>query len=267
MLYHAKNGCLQFDDTTMDYVCFGSGCKKLLIIPGLGDALKTVRGTALAMAVMYRQYAKDYQVYVFSRKNKLAEGYTTRDMAKDLAVAMNHLGINSASVMGVSQGGMISQYLAIDHPQMVEKLVLAVTVSRQNQTVQRVVGSWIAMAKDGDYKSIMIDTIEKSCSEKTVKRYKPLYPLLSRIGKPKDFGRFIIQANACLTHDVYDQLGKIQCPTLVIGGDSDRVVGKNTSEEIYQKIDGSKLVLYQGLGHMAYDEAPDFNDQVLAFLA
>ena len=48
-------------------------------------------------------------------------------MADDQAAAMQILGIDKASVLGVSQGGMIAQYLAIDHPGMVEKLILAVT--------------------------------------------------------------------------------------------------------------------------------------------
>lgn len=123
----------------MDYISFGEGSKKLVMIPGLGDALKTVKGSAVAFAIAYREYAKDYKVYVFSRKNQMVEGYSTRDMAKDQAEAMKILGISKASVMGVSEGGMIAQYIAVDYPEMVEKLVLAVTLSRQNKTVQSVI--------------------------------------------------------------------------------------------------------------------------------
>ena len=38
--------------------------------------------------------------------------------------------------MGVSQGGMIAQYLAIDHPDLVERLVLAVTAPRVNEIIR-----------------------------------------------------------------------------------------------------------------------------------
>lgn len=168
--------------------------------------------------------------------------------------------------MGVSQGGMIAQYIAIDYPELIDKLVLAVTVSRQNETIQSVIGSWIAMAEANDYKGIIIDTIEKSYSDKNIKKYRLLYPILSRIGKPKDFSRFINQANACIQHNAYSELDKIKCKTLVIGGDSDKVVGKNSSEEIAERIPTSKLVIFKGLGHMAYEEAKDFNHQVLSFL-
>lgn len=266
MFYNAKNCSVKIGDTEMNYISFGSGPKNLVMIPGLGDALKTVKGSAAAFAIAYRKYAKDLTVYVFSRKNQIEEGYSTRDMAKDLAEAMRILGISKASVMGVSQGGMIAQYFAIDYPGMVEKLVLAVTISRPNKTVQSVVGSWIAMAESNEYKGIIIDTAEKSYSENRIKKYRLLYPIICKVGKPKNFSRFIIQANACINHNAYNELDRIKCPTFVIGGDSDRVVGKDSSKEIAERIRASKLLLYSGLGHATCVEAKDFNSKVLEFL-
>ena len=105
MFYNAKNCSLKIDDTQMDYITFGKGDKTLVMIPGLGDALRTVKGSAAVFALMYKLFAKDYRVYVFSRKNKLKQGCSTRDMAADLANAMNRLGITNAFALGVSQGG------------------------------------------------------------------------------------------------------------------------------------------------------------------
>lgn len=238
----------------------------MIILPGLGDGLTTVKGTALPFAIGYRAYAADYKVYVFSRKNRLTEGYSTRDMAKDQAEAMNVLGITKADIMGVSQGGMIAQYLAIDYPNLVNKLVLAVTLSKQNETVQKIIDSWIKMAKHKDYKSLITDTAEKSYSERYLRKHRFLYPLLGRVGKPKDFSRFLIQANSCIRHSAYHELDKIECPTLIIGGDSDKIVGTNSSVEIAEKIRNNDLFIYKGLGHATYEEAKDFNVRVLDFL-
>ena len=154
MFYNAKNCSLKIDDTQMDYITFGKGDKTLVMIPGLGDALRTVKGSAAVFALMYKLFAKDYRVYVFSRKNKLKQGCSTRDMAADLANAMNRLGITNAFALGVSQGGMIAQYLAIDFPEMVEKLVLAVTLCKQNETSKRVISQWILLADQNDFKSL-----------------------------------------------------------------------------------------------------------------
>ena len=270
MFWNAKNECVAIDDTDMDYVTFGNGNDILIMIPGLGDGLTTVKGMAVAMALPYRIYAKNYKIYIFSRKNQLEKyqnkDYSTRDMAADLATVIKKIGIAKAKILGISQGGMIAQYLAIDYPELVDKLVLAVTLSKPNEMVHNVITSWIRFAENDDYKSLIIDTAEKSYSENYLKKYRPLYPILCRIGKPKDFTRFIVQALSCVWHDAYAELGHIACPTLVIGGDQDRIVGVHSSIEIADKIQGSKLHLYKGLGHAAYEEAKDFNERVMDFL-
>lgn len=266
MLWKAEGGCVGIGDTDLDYVSFGTGKKVLVMLPGLGDGLTTVKGMAVTMAFLYRIYARDYRVYVFSRKNRLNKGETTRDMAADQAQAMKMLGISGADVLGISQGGMIAQYLAIDHPQMVGRLVLAVTLARQNETVRAAVSGWMAFARQGDYQALLVDTAEKSYSERYLKKYRPLYPLLGKIGKPKDFTRFLIQAESCLGHDAYEELGRIACPVLVIGGDSDKIVGSAAAGELAGRIRGSELLVYEGLGHGAYEEAPDFHEKVLEWM-
>lgn len=250
----------------MHYVAFGQGTRPLVIIPGLGDGLQTVKGQGKRLATYYKAYAKDYRVYVLSRKERMEEGCTTRAMAADVKAAMEHLEIKPCCVMGISQGGMIAQYLAIDFPQAVSKLVIGVSTSRPNDTVEQVVSAWIKMAKAGDYRTLLEDTLQKTFTEKTFRRYKPLVPILTRIGKPTSFDRFIVQAKACLAHQSYEQLNRIQCPTLVIGGGRDSVVGENTSQEMAQQIGQAQLVLYPELGHGAYEEAENFNSQVMAFL-
>lgn len=265
MFFGAKGGSVKVDTTDMHYISFGSGEKTLIMIPGLGDGLKTVKGYAIPFSFMYREYAKKYKVYVFSRRNNIHNGFSTRDMAKDIAIAMEELNIKTADVLGVSQGGMIAQWLSVDYPEKVNKLCLAVTSSKQNETINKTVSSWIEMAKADDYKSLFIDTAEKSYTEEYLKKLRWLYPLLSKAGKPKDFSRFIIMANACLTHNSYNELNKIKCPTLVIGGAEDKIVTAKESQEIADTIENSQLYMYQNFGHATYEEAKDFNSRVLKF--
>lgn len=267
MFWRAKGGSVSIDNTDMDYISFGNGDNILIMLPGLGDGLTTVKRMAIAMAMAYRTYAKDYKVYVFSRKNQLHKGYSTRDMAKDQAKAMKLLGINKAKILGISQGGMIAQYLAIDYPDLVEKLILAVTLSKQNKNIQEVVRNWITLAEQENYKQLMIDTAEKSYSKNYLKKYRLLYPLLTKVGKPKDFSRFLIQAASCIQHDAYMELDNIVCPTLVIGGANDKIVGVTSSSELADKIKYSELFIYKDFGHAAYEEAKDFNNRVLYYLS
>lgn len=266
MFYNTENGTVQIDNTEMDYIAFGYGKKNVILIPGLGDGLRTVKGMALPFAFMYREYAKEYRVYVFSRKKVLEEGCTTRDMARDMKIVMDKVGIEKADIIGVSQGGMIAQYIAIDYPEIVKKLVLAVTVPKTNEIIERVVGTWIEWAKQDRYKDIQIDTAEKMYTEEYLSKNRWMYPVLGSVGKPRDFSRFLIMAKACLTHNAYDELDKIKMPCLVIGAEQDKVVGGEASREIVAKIPGSQLYMYPEYGHGVFDEAKNFNPIIREFI-
>ncbi len=261
----AKNACLRLPDGEMDYIRFGGGPRTLVMLPGVGDGLKTVRGMALPFTLMYRALAKEFTVYVFSRRRELPEHFSTREMAEDLNTAMELLGLSGAAVLGVSQGGMIAQWLAIDHADKVEKLVLTVTLARPNDTLRDVIARWTALARRGDYRGIMLDTAERSYSEKRLKQTRLEYQLLGSLGRPKSFSRFLTQAESCLSHDAYGELGRIHCPTLVIGGTDDKIVTGVASEEIASQIPGAQLFMYEGLGHGLYEEAPDFLTRVADF--
>lgn len=265
LFYGAKNLTIQIDDTTADYITFGRGEKPLVIIPGLGDGLKTVKGTAVSFAFMYKIFAKDFKVYVFSRRNNLKSGFSIENMAEDTAYIMEKLNIENACVLGVSQGGMIAMCLAEKFPNSVQRLVLAVTAARPNEISKKVLSDWIASANKNDFDSIFIDTAEKSYTEKRLKVYRSFYPLLCKISRPKSLDKFIIQAAACLNYNAYEKLKNITCPTLVIGGEEDKIVGGAASAEIAGQIKGSQLKMYKDLGHGLYEQAKDFNSTVLGF--
>ena len=266
MLYQAKNGSIPFGETTMDYIRFGSGAKTLIMLPGLGDGLRSMKGTALPMALMYRTLAKDYTVYAFSRLNQLPRGYTTRDMAADQARAMDALGIEKADFLGVSMGGMIAQHLAADFPERVGKLVLVVTAARANPILTESVLEWIAQAKAGDHTALMDSNLRKIYSAEYYRKNKWMVPVTGKLTKPKSYDRFFVQAEACLTHDSLDSLKAITASTLVMGGEQDHTLGGDASREIAEGIAGSELKMYPQWGHGLYDEAKDFLSAVLEFL-
>ena len=263
MLFNVKEGKLNLSCGEIDYITFGKGEKPLVMIQGLNT--NGIKGSGLALALMYRIFTKNgFKVYLFDRRPEITKDTTVRQMAEDIAEAMDALEIKNACVLGVSQGGMIGQYLAIDRPDLVAKLALAVTISRNNETVISVIKNWVLLTEKGDYKSLVSDMAEKMYSENYLKKYRPLLPLLTLVQKPKDPERFINQALSCLSCNAYDELEKINCPTLVIGGKKDKIVGEDAALEIADKLD-IDCYIYEDFGHAVYEEAHDFNAEILVF--
>lgn len=84
MFYKANSRQVVIDGNTMNYIEFGTGKKALVILPGLGDGLSPVHGKmqAIILALTYKQFARGFKVYIFSRKNRLERDCSTRSMAK-----------------------------------------------------------------------------------------------------------------------------------------------------------------------------------------
>ena len=247
MLFGIKNGRLPMGDTTMEYIRFGTGDRNLIMLPGLGDGLRTIYGTALPFALMYHRFAKGYTVYSFSRKSDMAPGTTTRDMARDVRDAMDMLGIEQADVFGVSMGGMLSQHLAIDYPERVGKLVLAVTASHTNPILEESVHEWMSLARQGDHTALMDSNLRRIYTPDYYRRNRWTIPLIGKLTKPRSYERFLIMAQACLEHDAHEGLSRIQSPVLVVGGGKDQSLGGEASREIADQIPNSRLVIFPAM--------------------
>ena len=93
-----------------------------------------------------------------------------------------------------------------------------------------------------------------------------MVPITGKVSKPKSYDRFLVQAEACLHHDAYEQLEKIQANTLVIGGEKDNTLGADAAHEILAQLPNGELKLYPQWGHGLYDEAADFDQVVIQWL-
>ena len=265
-MYSAKNATLSMNGKTMDYVTFGKGKKPLVIIPGLGDGVQTVKGKAQLFSLSYRLLAKHYKIYVFSRINELRQGYTTRDMAADVAEAMETLNLDAAYVMGISQGGMIAQWLAVDFSERVQRLILAVTTAKPSQLAKERIEHWQKLSQSGNFKHLMLDIAQHSYTQKSYQKWRLLYNIMGRLGRIKDEKRIVIQSQSCLTHDSLGVLKEIQCPTLILGALEDDVIGMKGSKELAKGISGCQLLILKHSGHALYEENKVFQEAVWGFL-
>jgi len=263
-MYHAKNKYIVINNNKMHYLTFGTGNKWLILIPGL--SLQRFKGKSQEMSFFYRQFAKDYQVLMFDRKDSIEKDYSIEDMADELYQALNKLEIKKADIVGISQGGMIAQWLAADFPERVEKLILTVTTAKLNNLGRERITRWLELSQTGAYKELMLDIASHSYTPKSFGKFKYLYRIMGIFGRIKDKQRIAIQTISCLRHDSLAVLEKINCPTLVIGAEEDDVLGVEASLELHQHIKDSQLTILPDCGHALYEEHKDFQKRVLLFL-
>ena len=261
-MYNAENKTVMLPSgAEMYYAKFGRGSKQMVMIPGLN--IVDMNGTANNLAYFYRRFTKDFTVYVFDRRKGRDPYCTLRSMSEDLAGAMNTLNIKNACVIGVSQGGMIAQYLAAEHPELVNRLVLGVTAAKTNPLMISAVDEWISMAENGDLQGVLTKSYDKMYTEKQMKLYRRLIPLMMNFTKIMSIERFADHARAIYTLDCFDILDRIKCPTLVLGAELDRITTAGGSEEIADKL-GCRLHIFPNEGHAAY-LSKGFNRMVYEF--
>ena len=259
---NVQEGTIRLKDFSMDYMILGDGEKPLLLIRGLN--ITRLRGTSKMLLKRYRPYAERYRIYIIDRREPVPEKYTVEEVSEDVYNGMRALGLTRVPVMGNSQGGMIAQYLALNHPEVVEKLVLNVTTAETNETLKRNVEDWVKKTKEGKLSQVSVEFMDLMYPPG--KRPEPDPELIASMGELKTHSpeEFITLAEACLTCNTKERLKEIKCPVLVMGGALDVIMSGEASVDLAHGL-GTEAVLFKDLGHGAY-ETKEYMDKVIDFI-
>ena len=258
---------IKTDAFEMDYIRFGAGKTPFVILPGL--SVQSVMGAAELIAKDYGQLAEACTVYVFDRRRELPDAYAVHEMAMDTAAAFRALGLEHINLFGASQGGMIAMELTIAFPQLVDKLVLGSTSACIGEGQYRIIEDWICLAKEKNAEELYLTFGEAVYPQQTFEQFRGLLIEAAKTVTKADLERFVVLAGGMRGFDISDQLGKINCPVLVIGAKDDRVLGADAAETIGKYLTHSsdlEMHLYEGYGHAAYDTAPDYKERIRRFL-
>lgn len=198
--------------------------------------------------------------------------YSVAQMADDTVAVMDAAGIERATVLGVSMGGMIAQELALRAPGRVERLVLGCTHHGGPRHVPPSDTALSTLAPRPGRSGI--DTLrallELNFSEAFLARRPEVLDELIDYGMRHKMVQagFLGQLAALGTHDTEARLGRIACPTLVLTGDADRLVAPGNSALLAAKIPGAVAHVLPGVGHMFWVEAASEAAAIVqAFLA
>ena len=260
-------GTVENDTFAMDYLCFGNGEKVFVILPGL--SIQSVMGCADAVVREYASMAEHFTIYLFDRRKELPARYSVKEMAEDTAIAMKALGFREVFLFGASQGGMMAMVIAIEHPELVSKLVLGSTSSHVLDAQYEVMDRWVEMAHQGDRKALYLEFGEKIYPPAVFEQYRDVLAAAAETVTDEDLERFVILAEGTRGFNITEDVPRIQCPVLAIGVFEDAVLDSDATMEIAEKLDERKdfrLYMYIGFGHAAFDTAPDYRERMMDFL-
>jgi pimeloyl-ACP methyl ester carboxylesterase len=238
------------------------------VFEGLNFENKPPSGLQLRwVAGDFKEFAKAYRVYSVGRKPNLPQGYTTRDMANDYAEMIRHELDHPVDVLGLSTGGTIAQYFALDHPDLVRRLVLASTGYRLSETgkqLQLYVGDMARQRKWRKALPAMLEGLYPQGGGLKKRFFKFMMWIMATFAAPKDPSDVVVTIEAEDNHNFLDLLSQIKVPTLVIGGVDDYFY---PIKETADGIPNAKLILYENYGHNAWmDNRKTFHKDVMDFL-
>lgn len=253
---------IHIKDYDLPYLEYGEGPRALIFVPGLSYIM--IPAQVERRAEFSKTYAQEFTCYYPDRRPNLEPGATTEDMAQDLIDFIDALGLDEVYIAGFSQGGMIAQWAAIKWPARVRALVLTVTLSRPNECIKET-GKWFDLLKNESPEVALKYMQDKSFSDEWLEAHKNIPVVAPAPELCRDLDQYEILELACQTHNAYDRLSEIKCPTLVVGGWCDCVVSGQASIEISEALH-CDTIMYSKLGHGLYEEANDYHARVFAWL-
>jgi 3-oxoadipate enol-lactonase len=199
--------------------------------------------------------------------------YSIRDLADDVFALGGELGVDRASLVGISMGGFITLELTLAHPEFVDHLVLVVTSAGGPAHVSTSAEVMRALMPGDEEEVESGEGARRVCSLVAgpgfAERHPEAIEEFVEIARhnPMHVDAYLRQLTACRVHDVAGRLGEIQAPTLVIHGDADPLVVVENGRHLAASIGGAKLIVYDGVGHIPEVECfEEFNHDLLAFL-
>ena len=193
--------------------------------------------------------------------------YTMDDLVDDAARLVREWGRGPVVWIGLSMGAMVGQGLAIRHPELVAKLVLANTTSVYPDAARSAWAQRIATVQADGMAGV---------AEMVVERYlhadfRAAEPAATQAIRAcilrNDPAGYAASCSAVAGVAWQDRLAQIKCPTLVIAGARDAGAPPAMGQAIAERIPGARMAVIDNASHLSFLEAPtEFDALLRAFL-
>ena len=234
----------------------------IVLLHGTSASLHTWEGWVTSLQAKRRVISLDLPG--FGLTGPFPDGdYRMSHYSAFLAHVLDQLQVPRAVVAGNSFGGQLAWQFALDHPQRVERLVLVDSAGYPRNATSIPIGFRLAqipalaplMANllprqmiEASIRNVYGDP--SKVSDELIDRY---YELTLRAGNREALRQRFIQAEA---GQGFTRIAELKVPTLIIWGGRDELIPPDNAERFKRDIQGSRLVLFDDLGHVPQEEDP-----------
>jgi pimeloyl-ACP methyl ester carboxylesterase len=243
----------------------GSG-EPLLLIMGLSYPSYMWHRTRPVLAKHYRTIALDNRGV---GQSDVPPGvYSIPLMASDAAAVLDAADVESAHVFGVSMGGMIAQEFALQYPKRVRSLILGCTASGGPHAIQAEAAALQTLMRQGMTPEEAKEAIIPFIYDMATPRERIDEDMAIRMKWYPTPQGYMSQLQGIIAWEAYSRIAQITAPTLVIHGETDRLVPAANSRLIAERLPHAKLVLIPHASHIFETDQPGAAHQAIVdFLA
>ena len=255
---------LSLPSLNLYYEEVGSGTETLVFSHGLLWSHRMFEAQVAELSKTYRVIAYDHRG---QGKSEVKGPYDMDTVAEDAAALIRNLVGGPVHFIGLSMGGFVGMRLAARHPELIKSLVLLETSANaeplENLPQYKLLNGivrWIGIIPPIANKVMKImfahSWLQNSANGDTIRRWKKeLSSNKKSITGPVE--------GVIYRKGVEEELGHINCPTLVIVGDEDVATTPEKAAFIQKGIKGSKLEFISGAGHSSCIEKPEEVNRLL----
>lgn len=249
----------QFQNKSVFYTVTGKG-NPILLLNGIMMSTNSWKP-------FVETFSKDNQLIMVDffdqgQSEKLSgQHYTQVIQVALLEGLLDHLGLNSVNVVGISYGGSVALQFAVAHPKRVSRLVLFNATAHTSDWLMDIGRAWNKAAASGDGAAYYYTAIPSIYSPQFYakridwmkNREKILVPVFSN---PAFTQAMIRLTDSSETHDVRPFLKNITAPTLIVSSEFDYITPMPEQIYLHEQIPNSELVILPGSGHASMYEKP-----------
>jgi 3-oxoadipate enol-lactonase len=251
------------EETSIDYDVHGEG-PPLILIGGLGFG-------RWGFFKQVPAFSRHFRTITFDVCGEQDLDSGVADLTANVVALLEHLGVRRAHVLGTSLGGFVAQQLALERPDLVDRLVLVCTSSGRGSP--ETMSPW-ALANMIGWPSLSTErAVRQGLETATSEAYRAEHPeeferiVRWRLADSPSLSAYYMQARAGSRFDVSGEVGSITSQTLVIHGAEDRYVPVANATALAETIPGARLRVLEDAGHLVFIErSEEVNREAVTFL-